>query len=88
MESRSTTIEEEILKIISELVMAGRTSRIKTTANIFPELRIMQINTCWKDNSKYFPMCIWPYSLGWNIQAVATKLSRQSFFVYFQIEPF
>jgi hypothetical protein len=51
-ESRSTTIEEEILKIISELVMAGRTSGIKIAADFFPELQIMQINTCWKDNSK------------------------------------
>jgi hypothetical protein len=39
-------IEEEILKIISELVMAGRTSGIKTAADFFSELRIMQINTC------------------------------------------
>jgi hypothetical protein len=37
-ESRSTTIEEEILKIISELVMAGRISGIKTAADFFPEL--------------------------------------------------
>jgi hypothetical protein len=44
------------LKIISELVMAGRTSGIKTAADFFPELRIMQINTYWKYNSKYFPM--------------------------------
>jgi hypothetical protein len=36
--------------------MAGRTSGIKTTADFFPELRIMQINTYWKYNSKYFPM--------------------------------
>jgi hypothetical protein len=35
-ESRSTTIEEEILKIISELVMTGRTSGIKTAADFFP----------------------------------------------------
>jgi hypothetical protein len=35
---RSTTIEEEILKIISELVMADRTSGIKTAADFFPEL--------------------------------------------------
>jgi hypothetical protein len=36
--------------------MAGRTSGIKTAADFFSELRIMQINTCWKDNSEYFPM--------------------------------
>jgi hypothetical protein len=35
-ESRSTTIEEEILKIISELVMAGRTSGIKLLQISFP----------------------------------------------------
>jgi hypothetical protein len=37
-ESRSTTVEEQILKIISELVMVGRTSGIKTAADFFPEL--------------------------------------------------
>jgi hypothetical protein len=36
--------------------MARRTSGIKTAADFFSELRIMQINTCWKDNLKYFPM--------------------------------
>jgi hypothetical protein len=33
-----TTIEEEILKINSELVMVGRTSGIKTTTDFFSEL--------------------------------------------------
>jgi hypothetical protein len=31
-------MEEEILKIISELVMAGRTSGIKTAVDFYPEL--------------------------------------------------
>jgi hypothetical protein len=33
------------MKINLELVMVGRTSEIQTTANFFPELRIMQIDS-------------------------------------------
>jgi hypothetical protein len=86
-ERRSTTIEEEILKIISELVMAGRTSGIKTTADFFPELRIMQINTCWKDNSKYFPMSMALFS-GTEYTGCGNQIKSTVISVYFQIEPF
>jgi hypothetical protein len=67
--------------------MAGRTSGIKTAADFFPELRIMQINTCWKDKSKYFPMSMALFSrteyTGCGNQIKLTVIS-----VYFQIEPF
>jgi hypothetical protein len=86
-ESRSTTIEEEILKIISELVMAGRTSGIKTAADFFPELRIMQINTFWKDNSKYFPMSMALFS-GMEYISCGNQIKSTVISVYFQIEPF
>jgi hypothetical protein len=67
--------------------MAGRTSAIKTAADFFSELRIMQINSCWKDNSKYFLMSIALFSrieyIGCGNQIKLTVIS-----VYFQIEPF
>jgi hypothetical protein len=67
--------------------MAGRTSGIKTDVDFFPELLIMQINTCWKHNSKYFPMSVALFSgteyIGCGKQIKSTVIS-----VYFQIEPF
>jgi hypothetical protein len=67
--------------------MVGKTSGIKITADFFPELRIMQINTCLKDNSKYFPMSMALFSrkeyTGCGNQIKLTIIS-----VYFQIEPF
>jgi hypothetical protein len=83
----SSTIEEEILKIISELVMVGRTFGIKTAADFFPELRIMQINTCWKDSSKYFPMSMALFS-GTEYTGCGNQIKSTVISVYFQIESF
>jgi hypothetical protein len=67
--------------------MAGRTSRIKTAADFFPELRIMQINTCWKENSKHFPMSMVLFS-GTEYRGCGNQIKSIVIYVYFQIEPF
>jgi hypothetical protein len=67
--------------------MAGRTSRIKTVVDFFLELRIMQINTCWKDNSKYFPMSMALFS-GTEYTGCGNQIKSTVISVYFQIEPF
>jgi hypothetical protein len=67
--------------------MAGRTSGIKTVIDFFPELRIMQINDCWKDNSKYFPMSMALFS-GTEYTGCGNQINLTVISVYFKIEPF
>jgi hypothetical protein len=67
--------------------MAGRTSRIKTVVDFFLKRRIMQINTCWKDNSKYFPMSMALFS-GTEYTGCGNQIKSTVISVYFQIEPF
>jgi hypothetical protein len=67
--------------------MAGRTFGIKTAAYFFPKLRIMQINTCWKDNSKYFPMSMALFS-GTEYTGCGNQIKLTVISIYFQIEPF
>jgi hypothetical protein len=67
--------------------MTGRTSRIKTAVDFFPELWIMQINTCWKDNSKYFPMSMTLFS-GMEYTGCGNQIKSTVISLYFQIEPF
>jgi hypothetical protein len=67
--------------------MAGRNSGIKTAADFFPELRIMQINTCWKDNSNYFLMSMALFS-GTEYTGCGNQIKSTVISVYFQIEPF
>jgi hypothetical protein len=67
--------------------MASITSGIKTAADFFPELQIMQINTCWKDNSKYFPMSMALFS-GMEYTGYGNQMKLTVISAYFQIEPF
>jgi hypothetical protein len=67
--------------------MAGIISGIKAATYFFLELRIMQINTCWKDNLKYFPISMALFS-GMEYTGCGNKIKSTVISVYFQIEPF
>jgi hypothetical protein len=85
--ARAPPLKKKSWKSIRSLIMAGRTSGIKTVADSFSELRIMQINTCWKDNSKYFPMTMALFS-GTEYTGCGNQIKSTVISVDFQIEPF